>query len=107
MIAEATRPNAETCRELVRKCWLDSEFEQRLLADPATVLREEGWEIPEEAEGQVLESLMVLTPRNGTALGVAEVPDSLLGQVYGRSPEPTRTHATRCAACFLPLPSQG
>jgi hypothetical protein len=115
MIADSMLTSAaERSRELVRRCWLDSEFRDRLLADPATVLREEGCEAPDEVE--VLANAVRARGRTlPSALGVAEVPDSLLGQVYGRIPilRPP-THATRCnntsggaccsIGCLLPLP---
>ncbi len=33
--------------KIIAKAWVDEEFKKRLLADPATVLKENGIEIPE------------------------------------------------------------
>jgi len=107
---------AELSRELLRRCYLDSEFRDRLLAEPAAVLREEGWELPDGFDVQLLPN--TLRARGLTlpsALDVAEVPDTLLGQVYGRTHSLLASHATRCGAsrvtnccfigCLLPLPN--
>ena len=106
---------AELSRELLRRCCLDGEFKDRLLADPAAALREEGWEVPDGFEVQLLPNTLRargLTLPSG--LDVAEVPDALLGQVYGRTHSLLASHATRCnntrrtaccsIGCLLPLP---
>ncbi len=40
---------------VIRRAWNDAAFKQRLLADPARVLREEGVAVPEGIEARVLE----------------------------------------------------
>jgi len=42
--------------KIVAKAWADDAFKQRLLADPATVLNENGVDVPEGIEFKVVES---------------------------------------------------
>jgi hypothetical protein len=41
--------------QIVARAWSDEEFKQRLLADPRAVLAENGLEVPEDIEVQMLE----------------------------------------------------
>ena len=41
---------------IVAKCWADEDFKEQFLADPRTVLREEGVDIPEEIVLQAVEN---------------------------------------------------
>jgi hypothetical protein len=43
-------------RKILAKCWEDAFFKQRLLADPAAVLKAEGVEIPADYTVRVLEN---------------------------------------------------
>jgi hypothetical protein len=38
--------HAKPYEKLIKKCWTDESFKQRLLADPMTVMQEEGLPIP-------------------------------------------------------------
>jgi hypothetical protein len=38
--------HAKPYEKLIKKCWADESFKQRLLADPMTVMQEEGLPIP-------------------------------------------------------------
>jgi hypothetical protein len=42
---------AKQYQQLIAKCWADEAFKQRLMADPAATLKQEGMEVP---EGMVL-----------------------------------------------------
>lgn len=47
--------NAKQLGEVILKAWTDDDFKQRLLADPATVLQENGVQIPPGVGVKVLE----------------------------------------------------
>ena len=54
--------------KIVAKAWTDEDYKQRLMAEPATVLKEEGYEVPEGVKLNVVEATekqawMVLPPR--------------------------------------------
>jgi len=42
-------------QQLIAKCWADEAFKQRLLANPAETLKNEGLEVPEGVQVQVVE----------------------------------------------------
>jgi len=53
---------------IVAKAWADEDFKQRLLSDPTTVLKENGINVPEGVDFNVLESTdnliyLLLPPR--------------------------------------------
>jgi hypothetical protein len=71
--------------KIIAKAWVDEEFKKRLLADAATVLVENGIEIPEGmtvrfVEGKENEILVPLPPR---PLQTMELSESDLAQVAG------------------------
>ncbi len=41
---------------LIAKCWLDEAFKKKLLADPAAVLKAEGFEVPSGMQVRALEN---------------------------------------------------
>jgi len=54
--------------KIVAKAWADEGFKQRLLSDPTTVLRENGFDLPHGMEIKVVESTsaliyLILPPR--------------------------------------------
>ena len=56
-------PNQDDVKDsyakFVAKVWLDESFRQRVLSDPATVLRESGFSVPEGKEVKIIEVDMV------------------------------------------------
>jgi hypothetical protein len=59
---------AKQWAKIVATAWADEDYKQRLLEDPASVLTEEGMEVPEGIELNVVEAsekqlYMVLPPR--------------------------------------------
>jgi hypothetical protein len=55
MASDAKREWARKYGQVVVKAWTDEAFKQRLLAEPATVLREQGIELPSGLEVRVVE----------------------------------------------------
>jgi len=58
--------------QVIAKAWLDDAFKQRLLNDPAAVLRAEGMDIPQGVEVRVVENTekifyFILPPRPSDA----------------------------------------
>ncbi len=47
---------AKQVQQLIAKCWADEAFKQKLLADPATVLKAEGIEVPPGVKVQAVEN---------------------------------------------------
>jgi hypothetical protein len=43
-------------QQIVARAWMDNGFKQKLLKDPMTMLKEEGFEIPPGAEVKVVEN---------------------------------------------------
>ena len=43
-------------QQLIAKCWADEAFKQRLLANPVETLKNEGFEVPEGVQVQVVEN---------------------------------------------------
>ena len=71
---------------IVAKCWADESFKQKLLADSATALKEEGIEIPAGYTVNVLENSskvinFVLPPNPNAELSDAEL-ESVAGGKY-------------------------
>ena len=52
----ARQERARKWGQVVAKAWTDESFKQRLLAEPATVLREQGMEVPPGVEVRVVEN---------------------------------------------------
>jgi len=70
--------------QIIVKAWSDDEFKQRLLTDPAAVLKAEGMDIPEGVEIRVVENTdklqhIVLPPRPSGA----ELTDDDLAKAAG------------------------
>ena len=62
------KEQAKRWAKVVAKAWADEDFKQRLIADPATVLAEEGIEVPKGVDLKVVEasekqSWLVLPPK--------------------------------------------
>ncbi len=47
---------AKAFQRIIAKAWMDDEFKGRLTSDPATVLREEGIEVPQGVELKIVEN---------------------------------------------------
>lgn len=67
--------------KIVAKAWADEGFKQRLLADPATVLKENGIDAPEGITFKVVESTsdlihLILPPKPESRVVAAEDLDS-------------------------------
>ena len=75
---------------IISKCWTDESFKQKLLADSATALKEEGIEIPAGYTVNVLENsskvINFVLPPNPNA----ELSDAELESVAGGFKEPIR-----------------
>ena len=59
---------AKQWAKIVAKAWLDEDYKQRLLTDAASVMKEEGMEVPEGVKLNVVEATdtetwMVLPPK--------------------------------------------
>ena len=52
----AEHEQAKRWAKVVAKAWADEDFKQRLIDDPASVLAEEGMEVPEGVELKVVEA---------------------------------------------------
>ncbi len=75
-----TKDSQETQKvlsKLVAKAWLDEEFKQRFILEPATVLQENGLPLPSDAEVRVTDNSSLETPTNTTLIlesnGVYEI----------------------------------
>ena len=64
-------PAARARAKIIVRAWKDPEFKARLLADPKTVCRENGLELPEETNLEVLEQehekLLFIVPSDAPA----------------------------------------
>jgi len=64
-------------RKLLAKAWADAKFKARLIADPASVLRTEGMEVPEGMKIHVVENtddrLYLVIPRSPEELADEEL----------------------------------
>jgi hypothetical protein len=56
MASDAQLEQARKYGQVVAKAWADEAFKQRLLAEPATVLREQGIELPDGLDVRVVEN---------------------------------------------------
>jgi hypothetical protein len=56
MASDAQQEQARKYGQVVAKAWADEAFKQRLLAEPATVLREQGIELPDGLEVLMVEN---------------------------------------------------
>lgn len=52
---EKAKEQGQKMEQLIAKAWADEAFKQRLIADPAAVLKEAGLEMPEGIEIRVVE----------------------------------------------------
>lgn len=64
--------------KIVAKSWADEDYKQRLLADPANVMKDEGMEVPEGVEYKCVEATesqawLILPPKpDGNDIGGEE-----------------------------------
>ncbi|MBK5970282.1 MULTISPECIES: NHLP leader peptide family RiPP precursor [Thiorhodovibrio] len=76
-------------QQLIAKCWADEAFKQRLLSNPAETLKDEGLEVPEGVQVQVLENtaqvLNLVIPSRPTELSDEELHASGLAGGCGDS----------------------
>ena len=68
--------------KIIAKAWADDDYKQRFISDPATVLREEGADVPEGVTFKVLEakeneSWIILPPKPAEADMFEEVEERL------------------------------
>jgi hypothetical protein len=81
--------------QLVAKAWGDPAFKQRLLADPAAILRAEGIDVPAGRQVKVVENTdQVVYLTIPAKPPEAELSDEQLGQVAGGS-------AATCYPCYI------
>jgi len=71
-------------QELFARCWKDEAFKKRFMSEPAAVLDEEGFDVPEGIKVKVLENspgeMNIVLPVNPDSL---ELSDSEMDQVAG------------------------
>jgi hypothetical protein len=88
MASDAQQQEQEQARkwgQVVAQAWTDEAFKQRLLAEPKTVLAEQGVELPAGLEVRVMEDTeqlhhLVLPPRPA---GEGELSEDQLGRAAG------------------------
>ena len=74
--------------KIIAQAWVDEEFKARLLADPATVLKENGIEIPEGMTVKVVErkenEIQIPLPQKPVdlSMGVAELSERAQAFVF-------------------------
>lgn len=76
--------------DIVTKAWADEQFKQRLLADPASVLKENGVTVPAGLTVNVIENtdvvynlILPLKPRQATELTEDELENIAAGRTAG------------------------
>lgn len=99
---EQTREFARMYGQVVARSWADEEFKARLLADPAAVLREEGFPVPTGIEVRAVESTDSVLYLNLPPRPSDELSDEQLDQVAGGS---TLSTASSLFSCLLTLSS--
>ena len=85
---------------IISKCWTDESFKQKLLADSATALKEEGMEIPAGYTVNVLENSskvinFVLPPNPNAELSDAELESVAGGNKVPPERDPKRPRLPR------------
>ena len=75
-------------REVVERAWSDPEFKQRLVANPAVVLREQGIEVPASTEVRVIDLAEDVEPieRGGNVRYLVLPPRPTEGERSGEQP---------------------
>ena len=53
---EKQNEQAKIMGKIISQCWIDEAFKQRFIAEPATVMKESGLEVPVELEFKVVEN---------------------------------------------------
>ena len=95
----------EKLQELFARCWKDESFKDRFLAEPAKVLDENGFEVPEDVKVNVIENkpgeLNIVLPINPQTF---ELSDDDLDQVAGGG---IKKFAFRKQRFILPTKTQG
>ncbi|MGE5398635.1 MAG: NHLP leader peptide family RiPP precursor [Chitinophagales bacterium] len=81
---EKRNEQAEKMGKIISQCWTDEAFKKRFIADPATVMKEVGMELPAGVEFQVVENTdqvkyILLPPKQD------ELNDEQLDEVTGGS----------------------
>ncbi|MEN6459902.1 MAG: NHLP leader peptide family RiPP precursor [Syntrophomonas sp.] len=91
---------AKKMGKIISRCWADEAFKQQFMADPATILKEAGLEVPEGAKFKVVENTdkvnYILLPAKPSELTDEQL-DGVSGGLCGG-----KCHAdcaTTCAAC--------
>lgn len=75
---------SDKLQELFGRCWKDEAFKKRFMSEPAAVLDEEGFDVPEGIKIKVIENtpnqMNIVLPANPES---AELSDSDMDQVAG------------------------
>jgi hypothetical protein len=80
---EERKEIAKRYAKLVAKAWADEAFRQHLISNPATVLRESGFDVPEGKDVRIIEADMektiyfVLPPKPAEAFSESDVDPAL------------------------------
>ncbi|MEN6459901.1 MAG: NHLP leader peptide family RiPP precursor [Syntrophomonas sp.] len=53
---EKQNEQAKKMGKIISQCWVDEAFKQQFMADPATIMKEAGLEVPEGVEFKVVEN---------------------------------------------------
>lgn len=92
----------EKLHDLIRQCWTDAAFKARLLADPAAVLREIGWDVPAGKRIVFVEntpSVLHITLPPAPPVAELDLTPEQMDQVADRGGAYAGTHATVCYSC--------
>ena len=83
MSREQQDQQAKAYGRLVAKAWSDEAFKQRLMADPAAVLRAEGVTVPPGTDVRLVENTDKVVHLTLPAKPAGDLSDEQLGQVAG------------------------
>jgi len=87
--------------QIIARAWRDEAFRQRLLTDPAAVLKEHKLEIPGGVQLRVLEDtdqvIHLVMPRKPALLG--EISEEELASIAGGAPAGRRDSPDPCQGC--------
>lgn len=86
---------AQQFQQVIAKCWADETFKQKLIADPAATLKQEGLDVPEGMSVSAVENTdnvlhLVIPPRP------AALSDEELDNVAGG-----RADLINCGYCYI------
>lgn len=98
---EAARQNAQ----FMAKVWSDPQFKQRLVQDPAGVMREQGIEVPQGIDVRVVENTenvfyLVLPPRPSEEISDEQLESVAGGNTLGSAGTVSTLGTVSCPASF-------